>query len=282
MQPKPETIIKLLKQAVIYFVLIAGVAVILYPFFMATILSLETPSEIYHIPFVWFPKSLEFSNYPAVFTYINFAQGLLNSTFITVVSLIGSTLISAMAAYALAKFRFAGRRLLFNIVLISLMIPSFLTLIPLYYLVYKLGLINTYLALILPYLGSSYSIFMLRQYILTIPDYLIDAARLDGASELRIFYKIILPMSIPAIAVVAFWNFTTFWNDFLWPLLVLETPNLFTVQLDLSFLQGFEATGTNVAGALMAASMMTIIPAFLVYLIGQSRMKKMGLGGFRG
>lgn len=273
-----------LKKLAVYVILTFAALLALFPFYLTVIMSFETPGQIFHVPFEWLPSSLTVKNFPNAFTLVPLANGMLNSAIVTGISIVGATLISAMAAYALAKFNFAGKRLFFNFVLAALMIPSFLILIPLYLEIVSLGLINSYWALVLPYLGSAYSIFLLRQYIITIPDYLVDAARIDGASELRIFYRIILPLSIPALVVAVLWNFNTFWNDFLWPLLVFNGgPSSTTLQVDLTYLQGYESTGTFTVGALMAASLVSIVPTLLVYVVGYSRMKRLvGLGGFRG
>jgi multiple sugar transport system permease protein len=273
---------KPLKDLLLYLVLILVAIAFVFPFAWMVLSSLKTPQELLRLPIQWFPKRLMISNYLQVFQYVPFLRGLLNSSLITFTSVLGATLISALGAYSLAKLRFKGRSVVFNVVLVALMVPSFITLLPLYALIYKLGWLNTYLALIVPYLGSAYSIFLLRQYIITIPDNLCDAGRLDGANEFKIFWRVILPLTKPALVVVAFWNFFNIWNDFLWPLLVLNSPNMFTVQLVLSGLQGYES-GVNFEGILMAGSVMSVLPTLVVYLLGQSQMKKLyGLGGVKG
>jgi multiple sugar transport system permease protein len=282
MDRKHDKAVKSLKNLLLYFVLVFVAIAFVFPFAWMILSSLKTPQELLRLPIQWFPKRLMISNYLQVFQYVPFLRGLLNSSLITFTSVLGATLISALGAYSLAKLRFKGRSLLFNIVLVALMVPSFITLLPLYALIYKLGWLNTYLALIVPYLGSAYSIFLLRQYIITIPDNLCDAGRLDGANEFKIFWRVILPLTKPALVVVAFWNFFNIWNDFLWPLLVLNSPNMFTVQLVLSGLQGYES-GVNFEGILMAGSVMSVLPTLVVYLLGQSQMKKLyGLGGAKG
>jgi multiple sugar transport system permease protein len=279
---KRSKTMKPLKDLLLYLVLILVAIAFVFPFAWMVLSSLKTPQELLRLPIQWFPKRLMISNYLQVFQYVPFLRGLLNSSLITFTSVLGATLISALGAYSLAKLRFKGRSVVFNVVLVALMVPSFITLLPLYALIYKLGWLNTYLALIVPYLGSAYSIFLLRQYIITIPDNLCDAGRLDGANEFKIFWRVILPLTKPALVVVAFWNFFNIWNDFLWPLLVLNSPNMFTVQLVLSGLQGYES-GVNFEGILMAGSVMSVLPTLVVYLLGQSQMKKLyGLGGVKG
>jgi len=201
-------------------------------------------------------------NYTVLFTRFNFLQYFWNSTFITVVATILTVLFNAMAAFALAKYRFRGRKTMFLLIIATLMIPPTITLVPLFLVVSELGLNNSHWGVIWPALATPTGVFLLRQYMLTIPDDLLNAARMDNASEWKVFWKIVLPLSAPALAVLVIFSVMWRWNDFLWPLIVLNESEDFTLQLALNSFQGeLQTSWSN----LLAMTVLTLLPITIVF-----------------
>jgi len=201
-------------------------------------------------------------NYTEIFGKFNFARFLWNSVFITVIATLITLLFNAMAAFALSKYNFSGQKWVFLIILSTLMIPPTIILVPNFLVVSELGLLNSLWGVIWPAVATPTGVFLLRQYMLTIPDELIDAARMDHASEWRIFWRIILPLSAPALAVLAIFSVMWRWNDFLWPLIVLSRTENFTLQLALNAFQGELTTQWHY---LLAMTVMTLLPITVVF-----------------
>jgi multiple sugar transport system permease protein len=188
---------------------------------------------------------------------------LLNSTVIALTVTVVSLLINSMAGYAFAKLRFKGRDRLFRVLGTGLVIPVQVAMLPLFLLMKQLGLINTYWGVIIPALASIFGIFLIRQYALSIPDDLLDAARVDGANEFRIYLSVVLPVITPILATLAIWTFLTTWNDFMWPLIVLSDDAKYTLPVALANLSGEHVQDTEL---MMAGSVMTVVPVLLVFL----------------
>jgi alpha-1,4-digalacturonate transport system permease protein len=205
-------------------------------------------------------------NYTGLFTRFNFLRYFWNSTFITVVATILTVLFNAMAAFALAKYRFRGRTAVFLLIIATLMIPPTVTLVPLFLVVSQMGLINSPWGVIWPAIATPTGVFLLRQYMLTIPDDLLDAARMDNASEWRVFWKIVLPLSAPALAVLVIFSVMWRWNEFLWPLIILNQSEVFTLQLALNSFQGELQTSW---ASLLAMTVLTLLPITLVFAVLQ-------------
>jgi len=205
---------------------------------------------------------LAVENYVDIFGKFDFGRFLWNSVFITVVATLITLLFNAMAAFALSKYRFSGQRSVFLLILATLMIPPTIVLVPNFLVVSELGLLNSLWGVIWPAVATPTGVFLLRQYMLTLPDELIDAARMDHASEWRIFWRIILPLSAPALAVLAIFSIMWRWNDFLWPLIVLSKTENFTLQLALNAFQGELTTQWNY---LLAMTVLTLVPVTLVF-----------------
>ena len=201
-------------------------------------------------------------NYTGLFTRFNFLLYFWNSTFITITATILTVLCNSMAAFALAKYRFRGRTSVFILIIAALMIPPTITLVPLFLVVSQLGLINSHWGVIWPAIATPTGVFLLRQYMLTIPDDLLDAARMDHASEWRGYWKIVLPLSAPALAVLVIFSVMWRWNDFLWPLIVLNRSETFTLQLALNSFQGELQTSWS---SLLAMTMLTLLPITVVF-----------------
>ena len=209
-------------------------------------------------------NELEFAggNYTALFGKFAFGTYLWNSVFITVVATVITLLINSMAAFALSKYRFTGQKTVFLLIIATLMIPPTIILVPAFMVVAGMGLLNNLWGVILPAVATPTGVFLLRQYMLTIPDELLEAARMDNASEWRIYWKIVLPLAAPAMAVLAIFSFMWRWNEFLWPLIVLSKSENFTLQLALNSFQGELNTQWHY---LLAMTVITLIPISLVF-----------------
>jgi alpha-1,4-digalacturonate transport system permease protein len=203
-----------------------------------------------------------FSNYTEIFGKFSFGVYLWNSVFITVVATILTLLINSMAAFALSKYQFRGQKTVFVLIIATLMIPPTIILVPAFLVISSVGLLNSLWGVILPAIATPTGVFLLRQYMLTIPDELLEAARMDHASEWRIYWKIILPLAAPAMAVLAIFSVMWRWNDFLWPLIVLSKSEKFTLQLALNSFQGELNTQWHY---LLAMTVITLIPISLVF-----------------
>jgi multiple sugar transport system permease protein len=248
-----------------YLILALAGAWMLLPFFWMFSASLMTSQEITRLPPPLLPARPQWANYVDVMHAAPLARAYLNSLLVTSLSVVGILFTSSLCGFAFAKYDFPGRNTLFMLVLASMMIPFFVTLIPVFYIVKQLGWLNNYAGLILPGAVSAYGIFLMRQFMLGIPDEFIDAARIDGASEFRIYWQIILPLSGPALATLGSFNFVGSWNAFLWPLLIVQSRELFTVPLALNSLRtyGMEARFFNLQ---MAGTAVSVVPALLAFV----------------
>lgn len=249
-----------------YLILAAGAFIMVFPFLWMIIASLMTAGEIQLRPPVWLPAEPQFSNYSDLADSIPMGRLYFNSLFTSGLIVFGVLLSSSLAGFAFAKYRFPGRELLFYIILATMMIPFFVTLIPVFFIVRQLGWIDTYQGLVVPGLTSAYGIFLMRQFIITLPDELIDAARIDGASELRIYWRIIVPLVKPALATLGTFAFIGSWNAFLWPLLVINSRELMTLPLGINSMKSLYADNTNL---LMAGTAVAVIPMLFVFIFLQ-------------
>lgn len=206
------------------------------------------------------------SNYTDVVSKFDFGRYFYNSAFITTVATVITLLFNAMAAFALSKYQFPGRGLVFGLILATLMIPPTVVLVPNYLIASTLGLTNSLWGVIWPGVATPTGVFLLRQYMLTLPDELLDAGRMDHASEWRLFWRIVLPLSAPALAVLAIFSVMWRWNDFLWPMVVLNRSEYFTLQLALNSFQGDLQTSWNL---LLAMTVMTLAPVTVIFLLLQ-------------
>jgi multiple sugar transport system permease protein len=241
-------------------------AVMLLPLIWMVVLSLETERQAASFPPVLFPSSFHVRSYSAAWNAVPFGDFFLNSALYSLATVAGNLLFCSLAAYAFARIRFLGRNLLFIIFLATLMVPFQVLLIPTFLIVKKLGLVDSVGGLIVPNLCTAFGIFMLRQFFRTLPIELEEAARIDGTSRLGILFKIVLPLSLPALATLGIIQFMWSWNDFLWPLIIIDTQSHAPLQLGLSMLQGAHSTQWNL---LMAGTVMSQIPMLLVFLLAQ-------------
>jgi multiple sugar transport system permease protein len=251
----------------IYAVLCGGLFLVVGPFLWMVLSSFKPEREVRAVPPTWWPETVTLENYERLFTQLDFPTYFLNSLIVAGVVTIGNMLFCSMLGYALAKLDFPGKKALFVIVLGTLMVPGVVTFVPLFVMTTKMGLSNTLTAMILPFLAGPFGVFLMRQYILTLPDELIQAARIDGAGELRIFASVILPLCGPALATLGILTFLGSWNNFLWPLVVAQTEDKYTLPVALALY----STGQNATqyGLLLAGSVVVVIPVLILFLILQ-------------
>jgi len=243
--------------------IVAGVATML-PFVWMLLGSIKPAGEILADPGGWLPHSPTLDNYRQWFGALRIGTYFRNSVIVAVVTVLGNLLFCSMVGYALAKLEFAGKRILFALVLITLMVPGVVTFVPLFVVVAKLHLINTYAGLILPFLTSPLGVFLMRQFMRSIPDSLLEAARIDGAGEVRIFARIVLPLSGPPLATLGILTFLASWNNFLWPLVVAQNQDRYTLPVALSlYSTGEQATDY---GLLLAGSVLVITPIVVAFV----------------
>lgn len=250
----------------VYLALLLGLASVVLPFVYMIASSLEGPVQIGALTPQFLPNPFNWSNYQQVWTQLPMARYLLNSAIVSITITVGQLFTASMAAYAFARLRFRGRSALFSLYLGTLIIPSQVTLIPNYLIVRDIGWHDSYAGLIAPFVVSVFSTFLLRQFFLTIPRDLEDAARIDGATHWQIYWRIIMPLSRSALATVVILTFLASWNNFLWPLVVIDSPDLRTVPLAITAYQGQFAIAW---GPLMAAATLSLAPVLFVYVLMQ-------------
>jgi multiple sugar transport system permease protein len=253
-------------RAVLYGMLIAGAAISLLPMLWMLSASLMPTGEANSFPPRLLPSAVTFEHYAALFTRLNLGRYLVNSTIIAVTVTTISLVVNSMAGYAFAKLRFRHRDRVFRLLATGLVIPVQVSMLPLFLLLREMGLINTYWGVIIPGMASIFGIFLIRQYAVSIPDDLIDAARIDGASEFRIYRSVVVPVIRPILATLAIWTFLSTWNDFMWPLIVLSDESRFTLPVALANLMGERVQDTEL---MMAGSVLTVLPVMLVFLFLQ-------------
>ncbi|GAA1056880.1 sugar ABC transporter permease [Agromyces luteolus] len=252
---------------VTYGVLIVGAVLMLLPFIWMLLGSFKDNAEIIANSTAWLPQVWTFENYARLIGGLNFTTAFANSVIVAGACVLGNLVFCSMAGYALAKIDFAGRNALFVLVLGMLMIPAIATFVPLFVLVTNLGLSNSLPGMILPYLVTPLGVFLMRQFIGELPDSLLEAARLDGAGEWRIFAQIVLPLSKPPLATLAILTFLAQWNNFLWPLVVAQTEDRYTLPVALA-LYSVGQNGTNY-GLLLAGAVIVVVPILALFLFLQ-------------
>ena len=238
----------------------------LVPFIWMISTSLMSEVEVYQFPPRLFPSELKWSNYSNALTLLPFGRFFFNTIVVTTIAVIGQLITCSMAAYAFARLRFKGRDSLFALFMSTMMVPSIVTLIPAYLIVAAFGWMNTFWALFTPILTSVWGIFLLRQFFQTLPTSYEEAARLEGASEWTIYWRIILPLSRPALATLAVFAFMNTWKDFLWPLLVTTHNDMRTVEVGIAMFSSLQGTNWPYQ---MAAAVVVLLPILLLFLATQ-------------
>ena len=271
-----------LRMTGVHLVLVATGFLFLLPLLWMVSTSLKSLTQQVAWPPEWIPHPFIWRNYPEAATFLPLVRYSLNSLIITVLFVVGTLLSCPLIAYAFARIRFPGRDLLFVVLIATIMLPGVVRLIPTYLMFRELGFLNTYLPMVLPaYFGSPLFIFLLRQYFRTFPEELADAARMDGASEIGILYRIFMPMSGPALAVITIFAVQSQWNDFMDPLIYLNKEEMRTLAVGLYYFRAYQDT-TNWGQMMAAATMMTTPILILFALFQRYFIQGIALTGMKG
>jgi multiple sugar transport system permease protein len=257
---------KVAKNVMLHLVIYALAIVVIAPFLWMILTSFKDMSEIYVYPPKWLPEKFNFDNYVNAFTAAPFGRYYLNSLIVALAVTLGQLITCSMAAFAFARLRFKGRDILFYIFLGTMMIPYNVTMIPSFMVLYWLGWIDSYYALIVPGLASAFGTFLLRQFFITIPRELEEAAYIDGATRFQVLRRIIVPLAKPALATLAIFTFMGVFNDFIWALIVINSEQMQTVQLGLAIFRDRYLTEWDL---LMAGSVTAVLPILIVFFFAQ-------------
>ncbi|WP_193597673.1 carbohydrate ABC transporter permease [Microbacterium sp. YJN-G] len=260
----------------LYALLILAAVVSIVPFLWMIIASTHPTSALFGTPLPMLPGDQLWENLARLEERIGFSRVMLNSLLIAVIYTVFSSIVSIMCGYGLATYRFRGRGVLLGVVLVTMMIPMQVLLVPLFQIMAGMGWIDTYQAVVLPFLANAFGIFLMRQGFLDFPPSLIEAARIDGASELRTFYRIVLPVARPQIAALVIYTFISQWNSFIWPLLMLNTEQNYTVPVALNTMIGMSRVDYS---GLMLGSLLATLPLMLLFLVFQKQFVSGLLGG---
>ena len=258
--------IEILKKSITYIIPSLVSIIMILPFLWMISTSLKEAGAVFTYPPKWIPHPVVFKNYLEAWNAVPFGRFFINSIFVAFCVTIGQVTTSSLAAYAFARLEFPGRDKLFFLYLATMMIPGQITMIPIFILLKHLNWIDTYKALILPMAFSAYGTFMLRQFFMTIPKDLEDAAVMDGCSKFGVYWQVILPLSKPALATLATFTFLGNWNNFMWPLIVTDSMKMKTLPVGLTSFQGLYTTDWTL---LMAASVIVLMPILIVYIFNQ-------------
>ena len=250
-----------------YVVLIIGLVFMVGPFVWMVLGSIKPEADFLQSTPTLLPSAPTIDTYGRLFDQLNFPRFFFNSTVIALAVTVGNLIFCPMLGYALAKLRWRGKRLIMALVLATLMVPAGVTLIPNFILLSNLGLVNTYPGLILPFLAGPFGVFLMRQFMLGVPNELLEAARMDGAGEFRLFFTVVMPIATPVLATLGILTFLGTWNSFLYPLVVAQEPDMYTLPVALATF----ATGQYQAdhGMLMAGSVILVLPVLIVFILFQ-------------
>ena len=250
-----------------YIVLTAGLVLMVGPFLWMVLGSIKPAADFLRYPPTFLPSAATTDNYTRLFDQLDFPRFFLNSSVIALAVTVGTLVFCPMLGYALAKLEWRGKRLVMALVLATLMVPAGITLIPNFILMSNLGLVNTYPGLILPFLAGPFGVFLMRQFMLGVPNELLEAARMDGANEFRVFWSVVMPIATPVLATLGILTFLGNWNSFIYPLVMAQEPDMYTLPVGLATF----ATGQYQAdhGMLMAGSVILVVPVLMVFILFQ-------------
>jgi len=243
--------------------LLIGLVLTLFPLAWMVSASFMSPMEATRFPPHFLPQTPTLEHYLSLFTQLNIARYLFNSTLLATSITLISLLLNSLAGYAFAKLEFAGKDRLFKLLVMAMVIPGQVSMLPLFLMLKQMGLINTYLGVIIPGMASLFGIFLIRQFTLTIPDSLLNAARIDGASEIHIYWALVLPLCKPILVTLAIFTFMGAWSDFMWPLIVLTDNDHYTLPVALANLLGEHVQDTEL---MMAGAVLILLPVILLFL----------------
>lgn len=259
---------KRLQSILVHALLIVGAVATSIPLLWMISASLMPQGEATAFPPRLIPSRVTFEHYGDLFTRLSLGRAFLNSMFVAIVGTFTSLLFNSMAGYAFAKLRFRGRDRIFGLLVAALAIPAQVAMLPLFLMLKSMGLVNTYLGVLIPYMAGIYGLFLVRQFMLSIPDDLLAAARIDGASELRIYWNIVLPVARPVLATLAIFTFMSAWNDFMWPLIILTDDDRYTMPVAVANLVGEHAMDLEL---MMASAVLTVIPVLTLFFVLQKQ-----------
>jgi len=260
--------------------LILAAIVTVIPVIWTLLSSLKSNDTIFAIPMRWLPDALHWSNYSEAFEVAPFGRYFLNSAIVAASVTATTVFFGAMAGYGFSKFRFPGRDVVFGLILVTFMIPFPVIMIPLFVLVRNFGWVNTYWGLIIPGALTGFAVFMMRQFIQAIPGELFDAARIDGAGELRIFLTMVLPLARPALATLGILTFLESWNNLLWPLIVIQSEDMETIPLGLTKFSTLYSTNYT---QMLAMAVIASLPVLVVFIVGRRQIiNSLMLSGIKG
>jgi alpha-1,4-digalacturonate transport system permease protein len=254
------------RNLVIWVLLVVGAGVMVFPLYWMFATAIRPRKELFSGEFNLFPSELVWSNFSEAWGKLPFTQFYINSIVIAVIAVVITVFINLLAGYTFAKYEFPGRNILFLLLISTLMIPIQVIMVPEFLIVSQLGWVNTYAGVIAPRAAEAFGIFMVRQFMVSIPDELLEAARLDGAGEFKIFWSVVLPLSWPVVAVLTIFTFMWRWNDFAWPLVVLQERSVYTVPLGLNLMKGQFFTDWT---GIMSMSLVSIVPILVVFIFFQ-------------
>ncbi|MGW4608005.1 carbohydrate ABC transporter permease [Streptomyces sp. NPDC004532] len=259
-----------LRKPLLYLIACAGLLVMATPFLWMALSAFKTKKDLTASPPVWIPSHWTLGNFTELLDQLDMPRFFLNSLIVAVLVTVCNLLFCSMLGYALAKLRFSGRSKIFGVVLAALMVPGNLMVLPLYVLMNQMGLIDTYTGLVLPFAASAFGVFLMRQFMQGVPDELLEAARMDGAGEWYIFFRIVLPLVKPALATLTIFTFLGSWNNFIWPLIATNDPGKYTLPVALAtFANDPNRTVAGGNGMLMAGSLLVVVPVLLVFAVLQ-------------
>jgi multiple sugar transport system permease protein len=260
--------------------LAVGVVIVIFPFVWVILSSFKSSADVYSYPPKWLPSEFKWDNFKKVFTYIPFGLYYLNSIITTVVLTGAQIAISILAAYALAKLSFPFKEKVYLVIISTMLMPTIVTLIPVFLIVSELGWINTYTGLIVPEIFGAFAIILLRQFFMQVPNELVDAANIDGCSYIRVLLNVIIPSTIPAIFTATLFSFLNHWSSYLWPLIVINSTNMRTLPIGLKYLVDESSSEYQV---MMAAALMAIVPVLIMYMLTEKQfIKSITLTGLKG
>ena len=258
---------EIIRTILVYIILIVGALILMVPLYWMASTSVKPKDQVYSFPIVWIPRQIIWQNYILVFQKVPFATYLSNSAFISAMGILGNLLGSSLAAYGFARFRFPGRTFFFIVMLSTMMVPAWVTMIPQFIIFKELGWLNTYLPLLVPhFFALPFYTFLLRQFFLGVPKEINEAAVIDGASSFRILWRIYLPLSTPALITVAIFSFFYHWNELLMPLIYLQSQDKFPVALGIA---SFSSEQFQDFSLMMAAALIAMAPLLIIFFIAQ-------------
>ncbi|MGE5679479.1 MAG: carbohydrate ABC transporter permease [Bacillota bacterium] len=254
------------RKIILYVFLVISGLITLAPFIWMISASFMHDGHANTYPPRFFPDEFTLDQYKSLFLRLNITRNFINSAVVSLLVTVISLFFNSMAGYAFAKYRFRGKDKLFNLLLSSMIIPAQVTMLPLFLMLKYMGFINTYMAIIIPGMANIFGIFLIKQYAISIPDSLIEAARIDGATDFQIYRSVILPLILPVLVTLSIFTFMGTWNDFLWPLISLTDNSMYTLPVSLANLMGEHTKDPEL---MMAGSVLTILPVLVVFLVLQ-------------